>query len=74
MARRKKFTVGIWLTLKQQDGSSTGLQMWSICKGELKEPKWEWYTVILADDADQALQLAQESYISGQQSHEAAAA
>jgi len=39
-----------------------GLQMWSIQKGEVKEPKLKWHTVLLAEDDDEALKLAQQEF------------
>jgi hypothetical protein len=56
MARRKKYTVGLWMDLTDD------LQMWSIQKGEVKEPKLKWHTVLLAEDDDEALKLAQKEY------------
>lgn len=62
MAKRKRFTVGLWMTLKDYRGKSTGLQMWSILPGTVKNPNLEWFTVVLAHDDNDALQLAQHEY------------
>lgn len=64
MARRKKYTVGLWMDLVEKSGKSTGLQMWSIQAGTVKEPQLKWYTVILAANEDEALQLGQAEYAS----------
>lgn len=42
----------------------TGLQIWSIMKGAVEEPKLTWHTVVLAEDEDEALQLGQAEYAS----------
>jgi len=62
MAKRKRFTVGLWMTLKTGGGESTGLQVWSVLLGKIKDPKLEWFTVVLAHNEDDALQLAQQTY------------
>lgn len=59
MARRKKYTVGLWMDL-----NSIGLQMWSIQTGIVEKSKLKWYTVVLALDEDEALKLGQAKYAS----------
>lgn len=56
MARRKKYTVGLWINL------TSDLQIWSIYKGEVKEPKLKWHTVLLAENDDEALEVAQQEF------------
>lgn len=45
-------------------GKPTGLQMWSVTKGVVEQPELKWYTVVLAKDEDEALQLGQAEYAS----------
>ena len=58
--RSKKYTVGLWMELLK----SSGLQIWSIQAGTVKEPKFKWHTVVLAKDENEALQLGQAEYAS----------
>jgi len=48
----------------KSSGESTGLQMWIILSGAVEEPKLKWYTVVLAVDESEALQLGQAEYAS----------
>ncbi len=52
------------MDIKEPSGKPTGLQIWSITKGAVEEPKLKWYTVVLAEDEDEALQLGQAEYAS----------
>ncbi len=70
MARRKKFTVGIWMTPKDRGGKPTGLQIWNIQKGEKEDSQLKWYTFVSADDEDEALRLGQEEYRNGTKTQE----
>ncbi len=72
MAKRKKYTVGLWMDLVTPSGP-TGLQTWSIQTGDIKEPKLKWHTVVLANDEDEALQLGQAEYASKNTEKEQAA-
>lgn len=64
MARRKKYTVGLWMNLMKSSGESSGLQMWIILSGAVEESKLKWYTVVLAANESEALQLGQAEYAS----------
>ncbi len=64
MTRRKKFTVGLWFDLVTKSGESTGLQIWNIQPGAVENPKLKWYTVVLAKDENEALELGQAEYAS----------
>jgi len=48
--------VGLWMNL------TSDLQIWSIQKGEVKEPKLKWHTVLLAENDDEALEVAQQEF------------
>lgn len=71
MTRRKKYTVGLWTSMTTSSGP-TGLEMWSIQSGTIKEPKLKWHTVVLAIDEDEALQLGQAEYASRNKEEQAA--
>ncbi|MHA2279763.1 MAG: hypothetical protein ACXAC5_02550 [Promethearchaeota archaeon] len=71
MARRKRFTVGLWMTLKERSGQPAGLQIWSILKGVVEKPKLDWHTVVLAENEDEALHLAHQKYAGLKQSEAA---
>ena len=62
MAKRKRFTVGLWMTPEDNGGKPTGLHMWHILEGTVDSPKYKWFTVVLAHNKDDALQLAQHKY------------
>jgi len=63
MARRKKYTVGLWMNLVSA-GKPSGLQIWSTQSGVIENPELKWHTVVLAHDEDEALQLGQDEYVS----------
>ena len=52
------------MDLVESSGKPSGFQMWSIMKGVVEQPKLKWYTVVLAEDEDEALQLGQAEYAS----------
>lgn len=70
MARRKKYTVGLWMDLSV--GKPSGLQMWSTQLGVIENPKLKWHTVVMAHDEDEALQLGQNVYASPPKEEQAA--
>lgn len=61
-ARKKKFTVGLWITSKDRAGKPLGFQIWNIQKGEKEVEGMEWFVVVSAIDDKEALQLAQDIY------------
>lgn len=60
--RRKRFTVGLWLDATNGAGQPLGLQFWNVRAGVVKEPKLKWYTIVLAHDEEEALELGQNEY------------
>lgn len=71
MARRKKYTVGLWMDLISA-GKPSKLQIWSTQSGVIEDPKLKWHTVVMAHNEDEALQLGQDVYASPSKKEQAA--